>query len=139
MGGKSTAFAGLAKLLYGRHWRQGLICVLAAYFDESMSHNPRDVAVVAACVSTGEQWERFSRAWTRELCKLNLDVAVFHATEWEEGARGIGPYKGLDAKERSRVERKLRWLIRHYALLTVVEGVPEEQYRTQFAPRLVKE
>lgn len=114
--------------------------MLAAYFDESMSHNPSDIVLVAGCVSTGEKWLAFQRAWERELRPLG--ITVFHATDWEQGVRGVGPLKrlkDLTERERNAKERKLRWILSEHVLLTVVQAVPDLLYRQIIVPRLQAE
>lgn len=124
-----SPFAQLARLLFGRRWRKGLICVLAAYFDESEQQNPRGVYVVAACVSTAGRWESFARDWQKELGP----GVVFHATEWAEGAHGIGRFAGLTARERRTRERKLRRLIAQHTIRCFVDGTPGRDVMAQQA------
>src|SRR5437016_8239751 len=118
----------LGRSLFGRRWRRGLICVLEAYFDESESHEPRDVSLVMACVATTERWLAFKKRWTKA---QPVGIPIFHAVEWAQGDRGRGRYAPLKPRERRALGRKLHWLISTHTLHSVVEAVPADYYRAE--------
>ncbi len=67
---------------------------LAAYFDESGTHDSSPVVVVAGVVSSTKQWLKFDQRWCKALAEEK--ISVFHMTDFEsseEEFKGWAPEK----------------------------------------------
>jgi hypothetical protein len=78
------------------------MAMLAAYFDESGTHDSSEIIVVAGLVSPVFRWERLTRSWQRILAKYQLED--FHMVDC---AHGVGAFKSWDRGRRDKLVREL--------------------------------
>jgi len=92
--------------------------VLAAYVDESGIHQGSPAIIVAAYVSTVDQWGRFDREWSDLLRQEGL--SCFHMTDYENRRR---EFTDWDQARRIRVMGQVTAIIHRRTQLRVGVGV----------------
>jgi uncharacterized protein DUF3800 len=78
------------------------VAAMTAYFDESGTHKGSPVIIVAGCLSTNEQWAKFSEEWRAVLKRYGLDY--FRMSQFENRK---GPFKSLTDSDRHRLLEQL--------------------------------
>lgn len=85
--------------------------MLAAYFDESGTHDGSKVMVLGGLVSSLSQWERLTRSWERVLSEKGL--ASFHAVDC---AQGVKAFTSWDRESRAALNKQLVALMKRHVL-----------------------
>lgn len=89
----------LAVALFHREEPEAPFVVLTAYIDESGTHGPSSVSVMAGYVANPKQWRNYEKRTARLFRRYRVNV--FHAIDVK---RGDGPFKGWS------VDKKLSFM-----------------------------
>lgn len=101
---------------------------LAAYLDDSGTHQGSPIVVVAGAIASVSQWARLSKQWKKQLDCWNLPF--FHTTDF---VSGYGHYKGWDEpRKRSAVSALVR-IIRANVRFLVGNAVRVDDFANAFA------
>jgi len=76
--------------------RDGCLCMLAAYFDDSGTHGTSKVVVLGGVFGNQFQWEYFSELWKRKLdnpCPGKLPLRRFHMTDCQNSQHEFAGWK----------------------------------------------
>lgn len=120
----------LAQLLFGDRWRTSLLLMLGlgTFFDESESQDPRDVFVLAGCISTAERWGRFAKAWT---ARLKEDGLPYWNTSKSRARKR--PFQDLTPERRDvLVDDLVDLMVGGDFLCCALQGFPLEAYNWVF-------
>jgi len=99
--------------------------VLSAYFDDSGTHTGSLVTALGGCVARKEQWDVFTRVWTRAL--KDEGIQQFHATDLENG---YGEFKGWSEERKRRFFKIITNIMREYAKTAIAGLVIVEEYKS---------
>src|SRR5215469_8258118 len=75
----------LAPLLFPMGTRNGLMAILAGYFDDSGTHDSSTCVVVAGAVASVNQWNRLAQEWAQTIEPWNLLHGYFHMADFVSG------------------------------------------------------
>lgn len=107
--------------------------MLAAYFDESGTHDQSKVVTVCGLVGTTVEWSRLERPWKQNLEALK--VPCFHATDCSAGRKD---FQGIDRPLRDSLSMGLSLAIADRQLAIIGGSVFREDWNN-CATRLMKE
>lgn len=103
--------------------------MLAAYFDESGTHDGSSAIVVAGYLSSEERWEDFARAWTDMLRETSL--IRWHQVHF---AHSVKEYTGWADKKRVESMQRVTKIINETVICGVVCGVDATAFK-ELSPR----
>lgn len=113
----------IARAMFGGNEHGFIAAMHQVYFDESGTHDGSPMMVMAGYLFRTDQARKFSRDWTKELKKLNLEYA--HMTDC---ALGYGQYANMSVGQRIDSEIKLIEHIKKRSILGISAAVPEWGY-----------
>jgi hypothetical protein len=99
IGPESDSIGELAEALLHRKAPKALFMILTAYMDESGTHGPSPVSVMAACVGEVRQWRKFEKRVGKLFRRYG--VTVYHSIDLK---RGDGDFRGWS------VDKKIEFL-----------------------------
>lgn len=113
--------------------RERLSIMIAAYFDESGSHDQADVLTIAGYVSTAERWCRLASEWEKALAPYHLDEF-----KMKNFAHPTKEFRDWPEHRRMRLFRRLAGIIDRRTLFGFGVGVMRRSYMDVVAPRCCK-
>jgi hypothetical protein len=103
---------------------------MAAYFDESGTHENSPVMCVAGYLFSAEQAQHLHREWGETLG--NFKLSHFHAVDC---AHGVREFKNLDKKQRVELTTKLIGIIKRRMELGIAVSISDTDFGRVAAPK----
>jgi len=119
----------LAPLLFPMGTRNGLMAILAGYFDDSGTHDSSTCVVVAGAVASVNQWNRLAQEWAQTIEPWNLLHGYFHMADFVSGQ---GDYEGWSETEKRQRLRQLVGVIHRHIRVLVGNAIVHADFKVAY-------
>jgi hypothetical protein len=103
-----------------------LVIMLAAYFDESGTHDDSDAVTVGGFVASRERWEAFEAEWKAFLQRES--IKRFHRVDLECFQKEFHRDNGWDEERRDRIVSEAQAIIGEHVRIGFVHSVIKSHY-----------
>src|SRR5229473_8546843 len=112
---RRTYLAELAPLLFPVGAKDGLMAILAGYFDDSGTHKESTFVVVSGGVASVQQWTKLSSEWESAIRPWNLSRGYFHMADF---VSGFNDYTGWsETQKKQRLHQLIQIVCEHVRVL----------------------
>jgi hypothetical protein len=111
MSALESAFSAISRLCFSASERPGLMLMLAAYFDDSGTHNDSKVVVWGGFLGTAAQWSDFDKAWRAKLASPLPGKARLKKFSLADCNGSHGEFSGYSRAESDLVQNEFREII----------------------------
>jgi hypothetical protein len=106
----------------------GLLCMIAAYFDDSGTHPGSDVVLMAGVFGYPNQWDLFSELWAKKLAAPSPGkppLSRFHMAQCQAAQ---GEFTGWSRTETDFLVHELGTIILETGIYGFGAGIPRKAY-----------
>jgi hypothetical protein len=124
----ASGFNDIAWLSFPGPDHRGLLLMLAAYFDDSGTHDSSRIVTWGGFIATSEQWGEFDQAWRAKLAEPLLGkprLAKFSLSKCDGGHDAFVDYS---IAERDLVQAEFRQIIVDHRLLGMAYAVDRQAW-----------
>jgi hypothetical protein len=111
MGATESAFSAILRFCFPASERPGLMLMLAAYFDDSGTHDDSSVVVWGGFLGTATQWSNFDKVWRAKLAAPLPGKPCLKKFSLADCNGSHGEFSGYSRAESDLVQNEFREII----------------------------